>query len=970
MSTERDDQRQQKRTPQPGVPIEPFAAKDPTPRAIPKCDDVPVTTPREFFTPEGCPPPAPPAELLPDPLVFRNLTTTRRCSDVPSVGPVGVDVTIPANQFLSRLYFQELPDITTAQLSLIANQPPAVIQLMANPTTPASEVGQRLRLDAHQALAFSERRAAAIAEVASLAVTAALGQLVCAWENTLQIANCAPGALTNDSVSDAQAANVNNPVTVPAGTVTSTDSQDAANLQALTLAQAALNCLWANTEQVADCVTDLDFTEAIPNDETTVGVATRLRVGSVAIPAGTLFSDVSQEDADNQAKALAVGNLVCFYVNPVVIVTCPADIDNVPATIAPTDAVSGTVGSPVTVPAGYVESDSNTAAATAEAEALGLSLLNCFWLSDEQTVVCPPQGPDDAYFPSPASPVSTVTVAAGEVTSLISKADANEQARFQATLQLDCRYCSLEVPPRCIPPDYTVTVLPIPLGEVTDSWSLDATLGAPAGLFCSPDWESAQAAASSIANIPIPPAAPPGDCTYGNAPIEAQCIGDPTAGVVVIPTVANPRARGGPCFGGQTGTASSPYILPLSEPADGIIRVALFDTAAGARLSSQSYPNPFADNPEARKVRVAQNAFTVSAGLVPADYAPSDPNRARLYANELAAVLALSSLNCFFSNCAGYYLCHGRINAGTYDPPLVGSYLDVPVYGTGAAEATVGIPTEFPVAPAAYGSTTNPVYVQEGQFVSYTSYAEVASGLNAFLRGTLDCYWTNPERTIYCGAHLDTTPGATAFTFSPGTGEVNGQFVHPKNEAAESYGVDFSVGAVVNPVKVEAGLYFNYQHPNLADLQAIQLGLAQLDCFFVNDTISVGCGSFEDNELRVPSRLAPGSVGSVVAPAGIYFSKFSQLNADAIARTAARSQLLCIYENEPVSGTKACPPGQTPSGPTSLPAGYVTSMVGTNNANNTARTMLKSLQNCSTPGEPGNDGAQAGCAGNCFGYYS
>lgn len=973
MGTERDKQREQLRNAPNGDPVPPYVASEPPGRPVPKCDPVIPAPPRVFVSPAGCPPPPAPEDLLPDALVFLSPRVEKDCSDVPTGGPVGATVVVAAGAFETNLYFQDLPDITTAQLSLIANQSQAVRTLIAAPSTPEAEIRRLLKLDAHQAAAFVTLRTAAIAEVLDLAETQAIGLLDCVWVNTTKTASCGADALETDDAPDTQAARVTNPSVVDAGTVSSTISQLDADAQALLQAQSALNCLWANTEQTANCVDDLGFSEAVPNDVNLTGEATRLRVGSVVIPAATVFSDVGQEDANNQAKALAVGQLACFYLNAALVVTCPADAENVAASISPEpsgiDASSGGAGNPVTVPAGYLESEVSTADANDQAAALGLSLLNCFWLNDEQPAVCEPQGPDGAYLPSPVSPTPRVTVAAGEVVSFTSKADANAQALLQAQLQLDCRYCSLVVPPRCIPLDYTVTVLPIPLSEVTDAWSLDATLGAPAGLFCSPDWESAQAAADSIANIPIPPAAPPGDCTYGNAPVEAQCIGDPGVSVIV-PVVSNPRARGGPCFGGQTGSQSNPYILPLFEPADGVVRVALFDSVVGARLSSQSYPNPFAENLEARKVRVAQNAFTVTAGLVPAEYAPGNPDRARLYANELAAVLALSSLNCFFSNCAGYYLCHGQINAGSYNPPLTGSYLDVPIYGTGTAEVTVGTPAAYAVAPAAYGSTVNPVYVQEGQFVSYTSYDEVASGLNAFLRGTLDCYWTNPARTIRCGARLDTSLGVTEFVFNPGDGRVNGDLVHPRSLEAQGYGIDYSVGSTLTPVAVEAGLYFNYQHPKLADLQAIQLGLAQLDCFFVNDRIQVSCGSYGDFVKRVDSKLANGAVPSAVALPGTYSSKFSQANADTLARTAARTELLCLYKNNRVTGSKNCPAGQTASGPSEVPEGFVTSSVGTADANAQAANLLAAMQSCSPAPQAGNDGAQTGCGGNCYGYYS
>ena len=960
----REQQRQQRRTPQEGTAPEPYRAAEPPARPV-VCRTTLTSPARVFYQPQGCPVPSAPDSLLPPALVFGNGEITRNCSDIPGGGPIGDSVTVAADTFTENIYFQALPDITTAQLTFIAKRPTAVLDLVADPTTSANEVRVQLQLDAHQATTFVAVRTATIAQVQDQAISQALGLLNCFWVNVEKSANCGAGALETDEATDDVAALVFNPSTVAAGEVSSFISQNDADEQALTLAQSRLRCLWANVEQRADCVTDLGLAEAVPNDVTPVSLSGALRVGSVVVPAGSVFSDVGQEDADAQAKALAVGNLACFYVNQPLVVTCSPDVDNVPATVTPTisgiDVTVGRLGNPVNVPAGFITSEVDTRNANEMAEAAARLALDCFWTNDAQTATCKPTGPEGKYLPSPTSPVITVTVAAGEVISYVSKADANAQALIQAELQLDCRYCNLVVPPRCAPLDFNVTTLPIPLSEVDDSWSLDATLGAPAGLFCAPEWESAQAAASSIANIPIPPADPPGDCVYGNDPIEAQCIGSPTDGVVVLPVIVNPRARGGPCVGGQTGTVTSSYILPYNLPADGVVRVALFDNERGTRLSSQSYPNPFAENVEARKVSVAKNAFTVSSGLIPPNYAVGNPNRAKLYANELAATLAIASLNCFFSNCAGYYLCHGAINAGTYNPPLTGTLLDTPVYGTGTATTTAGFPADFPVATEAYGSNARPVYVQEGQFVSYTSYDEVALALNAFLRGTLDCYWTNRSYRILCGARLDTGADNTSFSFNAGNGYVNGDPVDGR-----------SVGSLSDPVIINAELFNSYQHPRLADLQAIQLGLAQLDCFFLNRLAQANCRSTDDGNNGVSSSFAAGAITSSNVSPRTYMSKFSQANADNLAKTAALAALSCLYTNGQVQQPqKQCASDEVPTGPTQLGGGVVTSSVGTANANETAKQWLLSMQSCQKfPTQPGNDGAQTNCNGNCYGYYS
>lgn len=123
-------------------------------------------------------------------------------------------------------------------------------------------------------------------------------------------------------------------VTIPAGSVSSSVSVAAANQIALTQAQAQanaqLNCIpgqqtWLNTPQtfVAQCTTS----EAGAPQPDGVPV-------TVTIPAGTITSNVSQADADNQALTLAQqraqSQLECTFWNKEQSFTaiCPADHNN------------------------------------------------------------------------------------------------------------------------------------------------------------------------------------------------------------------------------------------------------------------------------------------------------------------------------------------------------------------------------------------------------------------------------------------------------------------------------------------------------------------------------------------------------------------------------------------------------------------------------------------------------------------
>lgn len=964
----------------------PFEPEDLPDRPTNPCDEPIEREAVIFYDPEGCPVEAPPPDQIPAPLVFGNEETTLECSDVPGYGPIGDAVTVPKNTFTSRVYFQLLTGINTAQLTYIASLPTLAFETAKRSNTDAEDLQQLLRLEGYQAQELVDAREAAEASVALQATNLGVNQLDCYWLNQQQTATCPPGAFATNAAPDGQEANVRNPIVIPAGETRSTSSQADANERAANLALSRLRCLWGNTLQTADCSTHLGYEEPVPNDEEVVGEAGRLRVGTSTVTANSVFSDVDQADADSIALQLAIGQLDCFYINEERSVTCPPDVNGVASQVDPIPSGAqvhlGERGNPATVAAGYVESATSTAEANEQALVLAQQSLECFWYNDEVTVTCPQYTDSEGNViePDPLSPTPSVTVAAGEVISYVSKAAADEEALLRAQLQLDCLYCSVEVPPRCPPNDYTWTTLPIPLSEVDDTWSLDATLGAPAGLVCSASFEEAQSLAESVANVPIPPVDPPADCNYGNQPVVASCTGNPVD-VILVQPIANPRARGGPCLGGADGTASSPYILPVALPAGDQIEIALFEESIYRQyLSSQSYPNPFAPDPEARKITIARNTFIITDGLVPASYAPGQANRAQLYANELAAAMAVATLDCFFSNCPGNYLCHGAINDNVYNPPLTGVVLDIPTYGTGTALPTNGDPFPYAVSSTAYGSVARPVFVQEGQFISYVSPWEVQSALNSFLRGTLDCFWLNDAQSVLCGASLELID--FDYNFDPGDGTLDlgitnaclvGQGQQPGNSGPVH---PQSKGAAGNPATVGAGIFRSYVHPNAPNIQAIQAALAQLFCFYTNNEVTVTCDEVGTPSTDGPDIFADPNRAISTVCKDTYFSSLSQGIANAIARQAAIAGLACFYESRQVSGSPDCAADEIAIGPTSLAQGAATSGVNSDAATDIAKAMLEGMQRCYGPdelggqGEPGNDGAQTGCRGNCYGYFS
>lgn len=935
---------------------DPYRPNRPPTRPVEPCQAPEEVPAQAFFTPEGCPvvPPAP--DAIPDPLIFENEELTLHCADIENGPPDGSPVTIPAGTYTERVFFQNIANITTAQLTFIAGQSAAVMSLVKDPLTSTEDVRQLLQLEMAQAIELVSSRTAVIALLAAKTLTAAQNSLDCVWHNEEISIACAAGAFT--AAPAGQESRVRNPVVIAAGTYSSPVSQADANARATTAATAALRCLWGNTEQVADCVTDLGFAEDVPVDETLEGVASRLRVGSVVVPANSFFSDISLADANNLAKTAAVGSLVCFYINAAQAATCPPDENGVAATIEPApsggSASTHAQGNPMTVPAGFIESALSTADANGQAITLAQSLLNCYWVNDEQTATCPNREYNgEEYEPSGTSPVLTVTIPAGEVVSFVSKAAANSEALVRAQLGLDCLYCNKQVDPKCPPADFTINVLPIPLSEIDDSWSLSATLGAPAGLFCTADPAEAQSVAESLGGVPVPVVTPPEDCSYGNDPVVASCVGDPELGVVIVQPPVNPVLRGGPCVGGASGTDTTAHILPLYLPESGTIYVSLFEPAEGAQLSSQSYPNPFHADPNKQTLTLARNTVIVQEEFVPATYAPGNAQRAKLYANELAATMALSSLNCFFSNCAGKYRCHGPIANNEYDPPFIDYDLDgVALYGSGNMESPMdGL--SYAVSAGSAGHPSTPVQVAEGQFTSYVSQLEVDTAVTTYLLSALNCFWTHPAVAMLCGSTLQTDEDGYSFTLNVGTGSIAGSVVDAE-----------SIGHPSNPVRLGAGFFRSDLHPNIPYIQAYALAVSQLDCFFRNSTATASCGG-----EGIPSE---GAIVEVEVAAGMFSSRFSQENADALAATAASSGLFCMFDSEEVS-SQGCGGGLISTGQATLGQGAIQSPAGTAAATAIAQEIVNGQEGCLDPddlGGTGQPGAQTDCDGNCYGYFS
>lgn len=933
------------------------------------CSPVAEPTALTFYTPEGCPIPAATPPAIPSPLVFSNVEVTKTCADG-GQGPIGNPVTIPAGRHNITVHFTDIAGVTPDQLTFISTFSELSLREIAG--TSVSNIANTLKLTQSQATEWRLKCDLAAAGVAARATASALGALDCWWENDEFTFECGEFALTSATPGTEHL--VNNPAVVPAGTIISRLSQNDANDAAAAKVVSEVKCLWANTAQTADCVSSYDLEEEVPVDETIVGAASRRRVGSFTVAAGSVFSQISQEDADAIAMVQAVSSLDCFYLNTSVTRTCAKDLDDVDADILPetggSSAVTGIPGNPFYVPEGFITSEVSTEAANEEALAYALSNLRCEWSNDEVTVVCPTDTVGEVvYDPSELSPISSVTLPAGVVFSEVSKAAANAEAEIQAALGLDCLYCNKPVEPKCPLPGYTVVTLPVPLEDTNSNWSLNATLGVDAGAYCASTAEEAQQLADIVADVPIPTASVTSECQYGNHPIEASCTGDPEDSVVLATPDLTVVERGGPCVDGDEGTAGGSFLLPFTLPTgNDPIKIAKFDPEDGLLLSSLSWPNPFSPEPAKRVLTIGRDTIQISESQVPTGYAVGEENRAQLYANELAAVLAVGSLDCFFSNCAAYYLCEGEINLRNYTPTLSGDVDGIPVYGDGTMISREDA-EPYEVAEISVGSTAAPLYVSEGQFSSYVSYADMQTQLTTYLLTALRCVWANTAIEVLCGATLVPTEGG--YTYTPGDGTIN----------SESVDAD-STGSVTNPVVVSAGQEESDYSPERAQFKALLPAVAALNCFFTNEEQTANCPA------ALSDTFDSSATSTFTVPANYFPSNYSRTLANLAALQMATASLRCVYASREVTildgdgDTIVDPCGETDTrkGPDSLDAGSEQSLLSSDDATNKAKVRLSSMQQCFGDGElggatgdqglPGNDGAQVDCEGNCLGFFS
>lgn len=270
-------------------------------------------------------------------------------------------------------------------------------------------------------------------------------------------------------------------------------------------------------------------------------------------------------------------------------------------------------------------------------------------------------------------------------------------------------------------------------------------------------------------------------------------------------------------------------------------------------------------------------------------------------------------------------------------------------YGTGVVTYKFG-EGEAEVDPATPGGRLNPVQVPAGMFRSYVSAEALENDILGYVTGNLSCGWANDPMVVRCGATIPSGPASG----------VEGGLKGPELDEAGGYWYKDSTGhKVYSPIVVDEEQFFSAESPGHANLLALLLGHAQLDCFYFAE-VSPGapCGVKEPERAGITTLQDPNSYGT----AGEAVSYISQADALAKAKLVASSAATCLFLNN-ATEPDPCPVGTTvfsmPDGCYNFSTGTVvegcreigesSSMTNSTSATDELKTALNAERVCMPP---------------------
>lgn len=721
------------------------------PKRLPSCLPGTERVPDELREPTGDLISSPQLQV-PRSLNLHNRVATAHCPD----GSIGTPVVVAAGAVSSRFFLSSSGNLTASALDYIArnNLEDWIEREVEQGTLTTKKLVEKAKLLTYEAAQLLQAITAEVDRLTETARLSAESQLICYWLNAEQVAECPPTEGEPPHATAEQYPGANPRAVVPAGTIKSTVSQEDADVQAMALAESLLVCLWISDEITESCLGG-----DVPNDTEPVYPGLPLRVGTVTVPEGTFVSFLGKSDANAQARAAALSQLVCFYVNDALYLTCEdpnARAEGFTPETQPFQNEAHLDGSQkgqyVDVPRGFFTSERSTEHANELARTLAESLLECCFQNKEFSRTCPPfellnadgtpvldDNGDPVLIPASQiySPNYSVHVAAGTFTSCVSQEEADALAELSVDLELICYYCNKIVLPVCTPDWVIAGVLagdiPLPLdtdfleayaaprGLVFDleQWSPDATRGLAPDLICAPDYNQVLQLSGSVGNEPVirPDMQGVETCTYYNdAHILACAALDP------FNTSVSTRDHWG-----RKPTGEKYRFISLHE-----------DTACLDPTLSTPAPGEYVEIP----------AGTVSVTDVEA--AAMGYTNPKDWANELAVTMGMSLLNCMFSNPLTYGVCELPSNPA-YTPGMaddVGSPLCVGPTGVWTIGRDLTLHPEQ-LIPASH-SVTNKFILQPRTFISYISLSDVYEQVQAVVESSLICLYGNTIRTADC----------------------------------------------------------------------------------------------------------------------------------------------------------------------------------------------------------------------------
>lgn len=232
--------------------------------------------------------------------------------------------------------------------------------------------------------------------------------------------------------------------------------------------------------------------------------------------------------------------------------------------------------------------------------------------------------------------------------------------------------------------------------------------------------------------------------------------------------------------------------------------------------------------------------------------------------------------------------------------------------------------------------------------------------------GQIECFYENTKQVAWCQPQYPDSDSAVT-DGDESTPDLTAVPNEPPDNIPEKY-----VSLVNNPSVVNAGLYRSQDSQIIANSLAMDAAEAALGCLFCNDEINLTCldiGFSEAVTSGVTSLDGRTTVGSATVEANTVCSQSSKDDANDIATSIAESQLVCFYVNPTITvdcgtiGRQAGSPGI--DGPPygdflnnirgqviTVPAGYIVSLISTDDAYDIAYELAVSMLECWICNEP------------------